>query len=133
MAFNYRRGRRQELLDKRARVDNGVTPTFIPTDFKNKFVARMKDTNIDPNKELIAGEFSNPEADHFISEKLPTIDNIPNFQDKYSNSIAKGFLDKYQASFVQPPEEKISAESTLKYITGDPNPKGVFPGGMEVS
>ena len=134
MAFRYNKGIRQELVDKGEPVDSRVTTTSFPTDFKNKFVARMKDTNIDPNKQSFGG-FTNPEAERFANEKLPTVDNAPNFPDEQSNLRANDFLNKYRATFIVPDEEKASAESTLGYIAGDPNSnlREVFPGSEGVS
>jgi hypothetical protein len=134
MAFRYNKGIRQGLVDKGEPVDSRITTTSFPTDFRNKFVARMKDTNIDPNKQSF-GVFSNEEAERFANEKLPTVDNAPNFPDEESNLRANDFLNKYRATFIVPDEEKASAESTLGYIAGDPNSnlRGGFPGGMEVS
>ena len=134
MAFRYNKGIRQGLVDKGEPVDSRITTTSFPTDFRNKFVARMKDTNIDPDKQSF-GVFSNEEAERFANEKLPTVDNVPNFTDEESNLRANDFLNKYRATFIQPDEQKVSAESTLGYISGDPNSnlRGGFPGGMEVS
>jgi len=77
MAFYYNRGTRQKRVDKDPRVDSGITTTSFPTDFKDKFVARFEN-NINPNKQPF-GVFSNAEATRFANEKLPTVDNAPNF------------------------------------------------------
>jgi len=50
MARTYNKSLKDELVAKGEPVDSGVSSTSFPTDFKNKFVARLKDTNIDPNK-----------------------------------------------------------------------------------
>ena len=134
MAFTYRRGIKEQNVDKGEPIDSGVSPTSFPTDFKDKFVARFKDVTQDPNKESF-GVFSNKDAEQFATTKLPTLDNAPNFEDPQSNLRAQDFLNKYRATFIIPDEEKASAESTLGYIAGDPNSnlRGSFPGGMEVS
>jgi hypothetical protein len=134
MAFNYRRSLKDQKIAKGEPVDSGISPTSFPTDFKDKFVARFKDVTQDPNKESF-GVFSNEDAEEFAKSKIPTFDNAPNFEDPQSNLRAQDFLNKYRATFIVPDEEKASAESTLGYISGDPNSnlKGGFPGGMEVS
>jgi hypothetical protein len=135
MAFPYRRNIKEQNVEKGEPVDSGISSTGFPTDdFKDKFVARFKDVTQDPNKKSF-GVFSNEDAEEFAKSKLPTFDNAPNFGDEQSNLRAQDFLNKYRATFIIPDEEKASAESTLGYISGDPNSnlKGSFPGGMEVS
>ena len=134
MARTYNQSLKDELVAKGEPVDSGVSSTAFPTDFKNKFVARVKDTNIDPEKQSF-GVFGKKESEEFLNEKLPTFDNNPYFLDEQSNLRANDFLNKYRNSFIQPPEEKDSAESTKGFILGDykSNLAGTFPGGMEVS
>ena len=134
MAFNYRQSLKGETVAKGESVDSGISTTSFPTDFKDKFVARFKDVTQDPNKQSF-GVFSNKDAEEFAKSKIPTFDNVPNFEDPQSNLRAQDFLNKYRVSFIVPDEEKASAESTIGYIAGDPrsNLTGSFPGGMEVS
>lgn len=134
MARTYNQSLKDELVAKGEPVDSGVSSTAFPANFKNKFVARLRDTNIDPNKESF-GVFGEEESQKFLNEKFPTLDNNPYFLDEQSNLRAKDFLNKYRSSFVQPDQEKVSAESTRGFILGDPrsNLAGTFPGGMEVS
>lgn len=134
MAFNYRQSLKGETVAKGESVDSGISTTSFPTDFKDKFVARFKDVTQDPSK-VSFGVFSNKDAEEFVKSKIPTFDNVPNFEDPQSNLRAQDFLNKYRVSFIVPDEEKASAESTVGYIAGDPrsNLTGSFPGGMEVS
>jgi len=135
MAFTYRRGIKEQNVAKGEPVDSGVSSTSFPADFKDKFVARFKDVTQDPNKQSF-GVFSNEDAEEFAKSKIPTFDNVPNFEDQQSNLRAQDFLNKYRASFIVRDEEKASAESTLGYISGDPksNLANEFPGGgIEVS
>ena len=134
MAFNYRQSLKGETVAKGESVDSGISTTSFPTDFKDKFVARFKDVTQDPSK-VSFGVFSNKDAEEFAKSKIPTFDNVPNFEDPQSNLRAQDFLNKYRVSFIVPDEEKTSAESTVGYIAGDPrsNLTGSFPGGMEVS
>ena len=136
MAFTYRRDIKEQNVEKGKPVDSGISPSSFPTNFKDKFVARFKDVTQDPNKESF-GVFSNEDAEEFAKSKIPTFDNTPYFKDPQSNLKAQDFLNKYRVSFIVPDEEKASAESTLGYISGNPNSNlaNKFPGsnGMEVS
>jgi len=135
MASPYRQNLRGQKVAKGEPVDSGISPTSFPPDFKDKFVARFKDVTQDPSK-VSFGVFSNEDAEEFAKSKIPTFDNVPNFEDQQSNLRAQDFLNKYRVSFIVPDEEKASAESTLGYISGNPNSnlKGSFPGGgIEVS
>jgi hypothetical protein len=134
MAFTYRRGIKQQNVETGEPVDSGISPTSFPADFKDKFVARFKDVTQDPNKQSF-GVFSNEDAEEFAKSKIPTFNNVPNFERPQDNLRAQDFLNKYRFSFIVPDEEKASAESTVGYISGDPNSnlRGNFPGGMEVS
>jgi len=137
MAF-YRRGIKDKNVQEGEPIDSGISFTGFPADFddwKDKFVARFKDVTQDPSK-VSFGVFSNEDAEEFAKSKIPTFDNVPNFEDQQSNLRAQDFLNKYRVSFIVPDEEKASAESTLGYISGDPNSylANKFPGGgMEVS
>lgn len=134
MVFNYRQTQRDKVIAKEP-VDSGISSTSFPPDFKDNFVARFKDVTEDPNK-VPPYVFSNKDAEEFAKSKIPTFDNVPNFEDQQSNLRAQDFLNKYRASFIVPDEEKASAKSTLGYISGDPksNLANEFPGGgMQVS
>ena len=134
MAFNYRQSLKDQKIAKGEPVDTGVSPTSFPTNFKDTFVARLRDTNIDPQKKSL-GVFSEESAEDFIVNKMNTLDNVPYFQDPQSNLRASNFLYKYRDSFIIPDEQKTSAEGTLAYLQGNPNSNlaSKFPGGMEVS
>ena len=134
MAFTYRRGIKEQNVETGEPVDSGISSTSFPNDFKNTFVARLRDNNINPEREP-PSVFGNKDAEEFAESKIPTFDNVPNFERPQDNWRAEDFLRKYRLSFIVPDEEKASAEPTLGYISGDPNSnlKGSFPGGMEVS
>jgi hypothetical protein len=134
MAFTYRQNLKGKFVAKGEPIDSGISPTSFPPDFKDNFVARFKDVTQDPSK-VSFGVFSNEDAEEFAKSKIPTFDNVPNFEDPQSNLRAQDFLNKYRATFIVPDEEKASAESTLGYIAGNPNSNlaNRFPGGMEVS
>ena len=134
MTRTYNQSLREEIVAKGKPVDSGISTTAFPTDFKDPLVAKYRDFNKDPNKESF-GVFGEEASQKFLNEKFPTFDNNPNFADVPSNLRAKDFLNKYRSSFIQPDEEKVSAESTKGFILGDPNSNLAqkFPGGMEVS
>lgn len=124
---------RDKVVAKGEPVDSGISTTAFPMDFKDPLVAKYRDYNEDPNK-ITPRVFGKKESTEFLNEKFPTFDNNPNFADVPSNLRAKDFLNKYRNSFIQPDEEKVSAESTKGFILGDKsNLAGVFPGGKELS
>ena len=130
MAFNYRQTPRDEAIAKEP-VDSGVsTSSFGNAEaFRNAFVARMKDTNIDPNKQSF-GSFSNEERDNFIINKEPQIkDGIWNSEDPNEYLRAEDFRNKYVSSRLVEDDKKVTPQSALEYVTGQPNDglAGKFP------
>ena len=130
MAFNYRQTPRDEAIAKEP-VDSGVsTSSFGNAEaFRNAFVARMKDTNIDPNKQSF-GSFSNEERDNFIINKEPQIkDGIWNSEDPNEYLRAEDFRNKYVSSRLVEDDKKVTPQSALEYVTGQPNDElaGKFP------
>lgn len=125
---------RQQKVDKGEPVDNDVSTSSFGEDFKNKFAARLRDTNQDPNKKSF-GSFGNEERDNFITNKMPAIDGNPEFNKEQDQARASDFLNKYLATNLVPTEEKATAESTLGYMQGDPNSnlRGKFPGSEGVA
>lgn len=130
----YNKNLRQEIFDRGEPVDNAVSTTSFNPDFRNQFSARMRDENQDPNKKPF-GAFNNEEATNYIQNEIPAIDGYPDFRKPIDNQIAQDFLNKYTATFLVPDEEKATAASTLRYITGDPNSnlQGKFPGSEGVA
>jgi hypothetical protein len=130
MVFNYRQTPRDEAIAKEP-VDSGVsTSSFGNAEaFRNAFVARMKDTNIDPNKQSL-GSFSNEERDNFIVNKEPQIrDGVWNSEDPNEYSRADDFRNKYVSSRLVEDDRKVTPQSALEYVTGQPNDglAGKFP------
>ncbi len=120
MAFNYKRDRRDQKIDAGDSVDSGVDFTGKARDFKNQFVAKMKDTNIDPNKQSL-GQFGNIEAQDFLNTTEVLTDGIPNFIDQNQQARAEDFKNKWANSVLIPEEDKINATGTLDYLKQDPN------------
>ena len=130
MVFNYRQTPRDEAIAKEP-VDSGVsTSSFGNAEaFRNAFVARMKDTNIDPNKQSL-GSFSNEERDNFIINKEPQIrDGVWNSEDPNEYTRADDFRNKYVSSRLVEDDRKVTPQSALEYVTGQPNDglAGKFP------
>ena len=130
MVFNYRQTLRDEAIAKKP-VDSGVsTSSFGNAEaFRNAFVARMKDTNIDPNKQSF-GSFSNEERDDFITNKEPQIrDGVWNSEDPNEYTRAGDFAKKYVNSYLVEDDRKVTPQSALEYVTGQPNDglAGKFP------
>ena len=130
MVFNYRQTPRDEAIAKEP-VDSGVsTSSFGNAEaFRNAFVARMKDTNIDPNKQSF-GSFSNEERDKFIVNKEPQIrDGVWNSEDPNEYTRADDFRNKYVSSRLVEDDRKVTPQSALEYVTGQPNDglAGKFP------
>ena len=130
MVFNYSQTPRDEAIAKEP-VDSGVsTSSFGNAEaFRNAFVARMKDTNIDPNKQSF-GSFSNEERDDFITNKEPQIrDGVWNSEDPNEYTRADDFRNKYVSSRLVEDDKKVTPQSALEYVTGQPNDglAGKFP------
>ena len=129
MVFNYRQTPRDEAIAKEP-VDNGVsTSSFGDAEaFRNAFVARMKRHNIDPNKQ--SDSFSNEERDNFIVNKEPQIrDGVWNSEDPNEYTRADDFRNKYVSSRLVEDDKKVTPQSALEYVTGQPNDglAGKFP------
>lgn len=129
MVFNYRQTPRDEAIAKEP-VDNGVsTSSFGDAEaFRNAFVARMKRHNIDPNKQ--SDSFSNEERDNFIVNKEPQIrDGVWNSEDPNEYARADDFRNKYVSSRLVEDDKKVTPQSALEYVTGQPNDglAGKFP------
>ena len=135
MVFNYRQTLRDEAIAKKP-VDNGVsTSSFGDAEaFRNAFVARMKDTNIDPNKQQsfdsFSDPFSNEKRNDFITNKEPQIrDGVWNSEDPNEYLRAEDFRNKYVSSRLVEDDKKVTPQSALEYVTGQPNDElaGKFP------
>jgi hypothetical protein len=129
--------RRQQLVKKGKPVDNDIDFSGNRTsDFTNKFLAKMKDTNNLFQTES-PGSFTDPEADVVRRNLIKTSDGQPQFDDPEKQIKANAFLAKYNNSIVIPPGEKTNVDSVLQYVMGDPNSapvNGQFPtDGVKVS
>ena len=129
--FDYNMNRRQQLVKKGEPVDNNVDFSGrTNTNFTNKFVAKMKDTNNLYTRES-PGQFSDRDADIVKNSLLAQNDNFGQFNDPGQQVRSDAFLAKFRNSLLLTPDEKrrTSAEGVREYMLEQPNSNlaGVFP------
>ena len=135
--FDYNMNRRQQLVKKGKSVDNDIDFSGrSASDFTNKFLAKMKDTNNLFQRES-PGSFTDPEAEVVRQNIINQSDGQPQFDDPGKQIKANAFLAKYNNSIVIPPGEKANVNSVLQYVMSDPNSapvNGQFPtDGVKIS
>ena len=135
--FDFNMNRRQQLVRKGKSVDNDIDFSGRSvSDFTNKFLAKMKDTNNLFRRES-PGSFTDPEAEVVRQNIINQSDGQPQFDDPGKQIKANAFLAKYNNSVVIPPGEKTNINSVLQYVMSDPNSapvNGQFPtDGVKVS
>ena len=128
--FDYRMDRRQQLVRKGEPVDNSIDFSGrTNTNFMNKFVAKMKDTNNLYTRES-PGQFDDRQADIVRGNLIEQADNFGQFNDPGQQVKSDAFLAKYRQSLLVPEEEKSSREGILQYMQRDPKSapvNGQFP------
>ncbi len=128
--FDYRMDRRQQLVRKGEPVDNSIDFSGrTNTNFMNKFVAKMKDTNNLYTRES-PGQFDDRQADIVRGNLVQQADNFGQFNDPGQQVKSDAFLAKYRQSLLVPEEEKSSREGILQYMQRDPKSapvNGQFP------
>ena len=128
--FDYRMDRRQQLVRKGEPVDNSIDFSGrTNTNFMNKFVAKMKDTNNLYTRES-PGQFDDRQADIVRGNLIQQADNFGQFNDPGQQVKSDAFLAKYRQSLLVPEEEKSSREGILQYMQRDPKSapvNGQFP------
>ena len=128
--FDYRMDRRQQLVRKGEPVDNSIDFSGrTNTNFMNKFVAKMKDTNNLYTRES-PGQFDDRQADIVRGNLVQQADNLGQFNDPGQQVKSDAFLAKYRQSLLVPEEEKSSREGILQYMQRDPKSapvNGQFP------
>ena len=128
--FDYRRNRREQLVKKGEPIDNSVDFSGrTNTNFMNKFVAKMKDTNNLYTRES-PGQFDDRQADIVRGNLIQQADNFGQFNDPGQQVKSDAFLAKYRQSLLVPEEEKSSREGILQYMQRDPKSapvNGQFP------
>ena len=135
--FDFNMNRRQQLVKKGKSVDNDINFSGRSTsDFTNKFLAKMKDTNNLFQRES-PGSFTDPEAEVIRQNIIAQADGAAQFDDPGKQIKSNAFLMKYQNSLLVPPDQKTNRNTVLQYVMSDPNSapvNGQFPtDGVRVS
>ena len=137
--FDYRLNRKEQLVRKGEPIDNSVDFSGKTSpDFRNKFIARMKDTNKMYQRES-PGQFDAQRADVVRNNLLAQNDNLGQFNDPTDQAKSDAFLAKFRTSMMLTDEEKrrTSAEGVREYMQQDPKSppvNGQFPtDGVKVS
>ena len=128
--FDYKMDRRQQLVRKGEPIDNSIDFSGRSSpDFRNKFIAKMKDTNNLYTRES-PGQFDDQRADVVRNNLIEQSDNLGQFNDPGQQVKSDAFLAKYRQSLLVPEEEKSSREGVLQYMQKDPKSapvNGQFP------
>ena len=128
--FDYRLNRKEQLLRKGEPIDNTVDFSGRTSpDFRNKFIAKMKDTNKMYQRES-PGQFDDQRADVVRKNLIGQADDIGQFNDPTDQVKSDAFLAKFRQSMLVNEEEKPNREGILQYMQGDPKSppvNGQFP------
>ena len=135
--FDYRLNRREQLLRKGEPIDNSVDFSGKTSpDFRNKFIAKMKDTNKMYQRES-PGQFDDQRAEVVRNNLTAQADDLGQFNDPTDQVKSDAFLAKFRKSMLVNEEEKPSRQGVLQYMQGDPKGppvNGQFPtDGVKVS
>ena len=135
--FDYRLNRKEQLLRKGEPIDNSVDFSGRTNpDFRNKFIAKMKDTNKMYQRES-PGQFDDQRADVVRNNLTAQADDLGQFNDPTDQIKSDAFLAKFRKSMLVNEEEKPSRQGVLQYMQGDPKGppvNGQFPtDGVKVS
>ena len=128
--FDYRLNRKEQLLRKGEPIDNSVDFSGRTSpDFRNKFIAKMKDTNKMYQRES-PGQFDDQRADVVRKNLIGQADDMGQFNDPTDQVKSDAFLAKFRQSMLVNEEEKPNREGILQYMQGDPKSppvNGQFP------
>lgn len=128
--FDYKLSRKDQLVRKGEPIDNNIDFSGRTSpDFRNKFIAKMKDTNKMYQRES-PGSFNDEQADVVRSNLVAQADDIGQFNDPGQQVKSDAFLAKFRQSMLVPPEDKPNREGILQYMQGDPKGppvNGQFP------
>ena len=135
--FDYRLNRREQLVRKGEPIDNRVDFSGKTSpDFRNKFIAKMKDTNKMYQRES-PGQFDDQRAEVVRNNLAAQADDLGQFNDPTDQVKSDAFLAKFRKSMLVNEEEKPSRQGVLQYMQGDPKGppvNGQFPtDGVKVS
>jgi len=128
--FDYRMKRRDQLLRKGEPIDNNVDFSGRTNpDFRNKFIAKMKDTNNLYTRES-PGQFDDQRADVVRKNLVDQSDDLGQFNDPGQQVKSDAFLAKFRKSILVNEDDKPNSNNVLEYIMGDPKGppvNGQFP------
>jgi hypothetical protein len=128
--FDYKLSRKDQLVRKGEPIDNNIDFSGRTSpDFRNKFIAKMKDTNKMYQRES-PGSFNDEQADVVRSNLVAQADDMGQFNDPGQQVKSDAFLAKFRQSMLVPPEDKPNREGILQYMQGDPKGppvNGQFP------
>ena len=128
--FDYRRNRREQLVKKGEPIDNSIDFSGrTNTNFMNKFVAKMKDTNNLYTRES-PGQFDDKIADIVRNNLAAQADDIGQFNDPGQQVKSDAFLAKFRQSRLVEEEDKPNENTILDYVKKDPKAppvNGQFP------
>ena len=135
--FDYRLNRREQLVRKGEPIDNSVDFSGKTSpDFRNKFIAKMKDTNKMYQRES-PGQFDDQRAEVVRNNLTAQADDFGQFNDPTDQVKSDAFLAKFRKSMLVNEEDKPSKQGVLQYMQGDPKGppvNGQFPtDGVKVS
>ena len=135
--FDYRLNRKEQLLRKGEPIDNSVDFSGKTSpDFRNKFIAKMKDTNKMYQRES-PGQFDDQRAEVVRNNLTAQADDLGQFNDPTDQVKSDAFLAKFRKSMLVNEEEKPNRQGILQYMQGDPKDppvNGQFPtDGVKVS
>ena len=135
--FDYRLNRKEQLVRKGEPIDNSVDFSGKTSpDFRNKFIAKMKDTNKMYQRES-PGQFDDQRADVVRSNLIGQADDRGQFNDPTDQVKSDAFLAKFRRTVLVNEEEKPNRQGILQYMQGDPKGppvNGQFPtDGVKVS
>ena len=135
--FDYRLNRKEQLVRKGEPIDNSVDFSGKTSpDFRNKFIAKMKDTNKMYQRES-PGQFDDQRAEVVRNNLAAQADDLGQFNDPTDQVKSDAFLAKFRKSMLVNEEEKPSRQGVLQYMQGDPKGppvNGQFPtDGVKVS
>ena len=128
--FDYNLNRSQKLVKQGEAIDTNIDFSGrTNTDFTNKFVAKMKDTNNLFQRESPGG-FTDPEAEVVRQNIINQADNAAQFDDPGKQIKSNAFLNKFRNSILVREDEKPNRDTVLQYVMSDPNSapvNGQFP------
>ena len=128
--FDYRLNRKEQLLRKGEPIDNSVDFSGKTSpDFRNKFIAKMKDTNKMYQRES-PGQFDDQRAEVVRNNLTAQADDLGQFNDPTDQVKSDAFLAKFRKSMLVSEEEKPNRQGILQYMQGnpkDPPVNGQFP------